>query len=405
MSRPGPRRLAGLGLVARFEYRRHLRSKQFIGTTLGMPLFMIVIGAVAAWSGREAQQTSRHAWGYVAAPAAAAAQAPLAAADLRPYDDDAAAGRALAAGAIGGYVARAGVARYDAVAWEPMPEGVAAAVREAVRVEAVAAAPGALRDRWAEPVRLRYALAAAPDDVRPPAALWATLGIAFSVPIALTLAVLFSTTLLVTAVAEEKANRLLECLATSVAPTALVAGKVVGLGMLALTQLGFWAAGTLAAAAIGLRVGAPGALAAGLPWGTVALAAGWLLGGYLLQAAVVVSLGIVIGEPREAQQVAGFASLGLVLPFSLAGLLMFRPSSPAAVGLSIVPLTSPVTMPIRLLLSAVPPWQAALSALLLALTAAGALAAAGALFRFSLLRPPLHWRRLFGRRSAARDGA
>ncbi|MEO8082864.1 MAG: ABC transporter permease [Ardenticatenales bacterium] len=398
-------RLGGLVRVARFEYRRHLRSKQFIGTTLGMPLFMVAIGAVSAWSGSTAQQTSRHPWGFVAVTASAEAQATLAASDLRAFDTVADADRALAAGDIGGFAERTDYARYTATAWEAMPDGVASTLRDAVRAEAIAAAPALLRARWSEPVRVRYALAAAPNDVRPPAALWATLGIAFAVPLALTLAVLFSTTLLVTAVAEEKSNRLLECLATSVAPTALVGGKVVGLGLLALTQLAVWAAGAMAAAAIGLRVGASGSFVASLPWGTVALAAAWLLGGYLVQAAVVVSLGIVIGEPREAQQVAGFASLGLVLPFSLAGLLVFRPASPAAVWLSIVPLTSPVAMPIRLLLSAVPVWQAVISALLLAVTAAASLAAAGALFRYMLLRPPLRWRRLFGRRFASRGAA
>ena len=344
------------GRVARFEYMRHVRSKQFLGTTFGMPLFMLLVGGFAAWSGSTAQDATTHPWGYVGAGLPPAAAEALSATDLRPFADVETAAAALAAGAVGGYAAYDGALGY-------------------------------------EPATIVYALAAAPDHVRSSGTLWATLAVAFAVPLALTLAVLFSTTLLVTAVAEEKANRLIECLATSVAPLALVGGKVVGLGLLALTQLGIWAAGAAAAAVVGLRLGVPGATVAAMPWPTVALAGIWLVGGYLVQAALVVGLGIAIGEPREAQQVAGFASLGLVLPFSLAGLLVFRPASPAAVWLSILPLTSPVAMPIRLLLSAVPLGQAVASAALLALTAVLALWAAGAVFRWAMLRPPIRWRR------------
>ncbi len=381
------------GRVARFEYMRHVRSKQFLGTTFGMPLFMLLVGGFAAWSGSTAQDATTHPWGYVGAGLPPAAAEALSATDLRPFADVETAAAALAAGAVGGYAAYDGALGYRVTAWEPLPDGVSESLSEAIRAEALSAAPPELRAAFDEPATIVYALAAAPDHVRSSGTLWATLAVAFAVPLALTLAVLFSTTLLVTAVAEEKANRLIECLATSVAPLALVGGKVVGLGLLALTQLGIWAAGAAAAAVIGLRLGVPGATVAAMPWPTVALAGIWLVGGYLVQAALVVGLGIAIGEPREAQQVAGFASLGLVLPFSLAGLLVFRPASPAAVWLSILPLTSPVAMPIRLLLSAVPLGQAVASAALLALTAVLALWAAGAVFRWAMLRPPIRWRR------------
>lgn len=387
--------------VARFEYLRHLRSKQFLGTTLGMPAFMLAVGVLAAWTGRAAQAHSVRPWGFVAAALPAEAAAVLADARLQPFADRAAADAALAAGTIGGYAVRDGQAQLAVRAWEPMPDGLDAALREAIVAEAAAAAPADVRPAWTDPARVRYALADAPDDTRSAAGLWATLGIAFAVPLGLTLAVLFSTTWLVTAVAEEKSNRLIECLVTSISPTALVAGKVVGLGLLALTQLAIWAVAGVAAVLVGLRVGVPIDAVGGVPWAGVALAGLWLLGGYLVQAAVVVALGVAIGEPREAQQVAGFASLGLVVPFSLTGLLLFRPASPAAVALSIVPLTSPVAMPIRLLLSAVPARDLVVSGAILAVTAAAALRGAGLVFRWAMLRPPVRWRWRARRAAAA----
>lgn len=393
--------MTAIARVARFEYLRHLRSKQFLGTTLGMPAFMLVVGAFAAWSGRAAQLQTVQPWGYVAEAMPAESAAVLERARLRSFPDRAAADAALAAGAIGGYAARDGQARLAVRAWEPVPDGLSATLREAVVAEASAAAPAAVRPAWTDPARVRYALADAPDATRSAAGLWATLGVAFAVPLGLTLAVLFSTTLLVTAVAEEKSNRLIECLVTSISPTALVAGKIVGLGVLALTQLAIWAVAGVAAVLLGLRAGVPIDAVGTVPWAAVALSGLWLLGGFLVQAALVVALGIAIGEPREAQQVAGLASLGLVIPFSLTGLLLFRPASPAAVALSIVPLTSPVAMPIRLLLSAVPLRDIVLSGVILAATAAAALRGAGLVFRWAMLRPPIRWRWRARRAAAA----
>lgn len=393
--------MTSFGRVARFEYLRHLRSRQFLGTTLGMPAFMLAVGAFAAWSGRAAERQTVQPWGIVRDGLPAASATALEAARWTPFVDAAAAEAALQAGSIGGYAVRDGVARYAVRAWEPLPDGLAASLRAAVAAEAAAAAPADVRPAWAEPARVRFALAQAPDDARSESSLWVTFGLAFAVPLALTLAVLFSTTLLVTAVAEEKSNRLLECLATSVSPTALVSGKVVGLGLLALTQLTVWAIAGAAAVQLALRVGLPADALAALPWSAIAWSLLWLLGGFLLQAAVVVALGIAVGEPREAQQLASLASLGLVVPFSLTGLLLFRPASPAAVALSIVPLTSPVAMPIRLLLSAVPTRDMVWSGAFLAVTAVAALRAAGVVFRWAMLRPPLRLPRLGRRRTVA----
>jgi ABC-2 type transport system permease protein len=92
-------------------------------------------------------------------------------------------------------------------------------------------------------------------------------------------------------------------------------------------------------------------------------------------------------------------SLPIWIPYMLTGMLMNNPNSPLALGLSLFPLTAPLTMLMRDGLTILPAWQIALSSAIQVLCAAGAIWLAGRAFRLGMLRygKRLKWREVFAR--------
>ncbi len=387
--------------IAQFEYRRHVFSRRFLLSTLGLPLFMAAMTGVSLWASSMAREPDG-AWGVVASSEWAAELDP----SLERFADRAAAERALADG-LAGYALLEGDGRalVRSVPEAQTPRALRSALREHSLRATLDAAPAARRDALREPSTLRFAALSTPDvEAQTSAGLIAALGVAFGLPMVFMITVLFSTGMLVTAVAEERAGRLLELLSSSAHPRALVAGKVIGLGAVGLTQTGAWAlAGTAAAAFMLGPIVFEAVRVLWAPWLIVGL--GFFVLGYLLYAAIMVAIGVIMGQPREAQQVAGIASLTLTLPFALMGLLLLRPASPAAVFLSVFPPTAPAAMPMRLALGAAPPTQVLLAFILLLLATIGAFAFVGRVFAVTVLGRGLRLPGRWWRRGPLRRGS
>jgi ABC-2 type transport system permease protein len=366
-----------LARIAVFEYLRHLRQRRFLAATFGLPLFIALIAALSFAVARRAERVSERPWAVVAAAALPGAPRTLA--------DAPAAATALATGEISGFVVLEAGGRVTGQGVGPPPEALRDALAERALAGVLAEAPANRRALLARPAVLRYQpLEADAGPALTGPELARTFGLAFGLPFLFALAVIFSTSYLVMAITEEKENRLMEILATSVSPSALVGGKVVGLGLLSLTQTGVW----LIAAVIGLALLLklpPAALFGPLPLGWYLTTVPYFLVGYLLYAVLMVGVGVAIGQPREAQQVAGFLSALLMLPFVLMSLILFRPNSPAALAMSLFPLTASVAMPMRSALHAAPPWQLALGWLVLAGCAAIGVQLVGRIYRAAML--------------------
>lgn len=198
-------------------------------------------------------------------------------------------------------------------------------------------------------------------------------------------------------VMEEKTNRIVEIMISSVKPFQLMLGKIIGVGGVGLTQLAIWAilipiitlAGTLL---FGYQP--PQAeLAAGMPEmmdpedaQIMALAAfeefrrqNWLLivpvfliffvGGYLLYSSLFAAVGSAMSDDyAESQALTIPITIPVVLAFYIMIVAVRSPDSTLAVFASIFPLFSPIVMPARLAFG--PPfWQVALSIVLLIATA------------------------------------
>jgi len=184
-------------------------------------------------------------------------------------------------------------------------------------------------------------------------------------------------------VIEEKTNRIVEVIASSVKPVELMIGKVLGVGALGLTQFAIWSI-----ASIGILAGAGPMMAFfSSPEGAAAgeqAAAGfsmpeispmiWVyfilyyLFGYLIYSALFAAVGSAVDSESDAQQL----QIPLMVPIILALVLMPQvitdPNSTLAIVTSLIPIFSPILMVARIPIIEVPFWQIGLSFVLMTAT-------------------------------------
>lgn len=224
-----------------------------------------------------------------------------------------------------------------------------------------------LLDRVVQPLNLNVELIAAETPPRNQDAM-----VAFFVPYGITLFfyifILGSASLLLSNITTEKQNRVMEILLTSVTPTQMMTGKIIGLGLVGLLQMVVWLVSALLllqfsgrtfAALQGVEI--PPTI---LGWGIL-----YFILGYTIFAALMAGIGALVPNLREASQATFLVILPLIIPLMFISLLINRPESTVALVLSLFPLTSPVAMMTRLAATPVPFWQLGLAAVLQALTA------------------------------------
>jgi ABC-2 type transport system permease protein len=189
----------------------------------------------------------------------------------------------------------------------------------------------------------------------------------------LVLSLTFSSTYLLQSLGEEKENRLIEVLLSSVTTRQLLVGKVLGLGIAGLIQVAVW----LITFPVLILVG--GSSLGGffssihIPPHFIVLGIVYFILGYSIFAVLSAIAGAITPSAREGQQIASIFTLIAVSPFWFISAIMFFPNSPVWVVLTIFPLTAPVVTMIRLGLTDVPLWQLITSALVMALTTLGLL--------------------------------
>jgi ABC-2 type transport system permease protein len=159
------------------------------------------------------------------------------------------------------------------------------------------------------------------------------------------------------AVLEDKTSRVMEVLLASASPRDLMAGKILGVGAVGLTQIGIWvAAGVLFSG--GLAAGAQ--LKDFVSITAVIFFAVFFLLGYGLYSTLYATIGAMVNSQQEGQQLQQLVALPLALSFILIFPLIQSPNSPMAVAVSFFPLTAPLMMFARVVLQTPPWWQLAL---------------------------------------------
>lgn len=204
-----------------------------------------------------------------------------------------------------------------------------------------------------------------------------------AISILLFISIFTSSNYLLRSVSEEKENRVMEVLLSSVSATDLLWGKVIGLGALGLTQVGVWLlSGILLTGGLGMLVA--GALAVLNPL-TFVLALVYFILGYLLYGVLMAAAGSLGASVRESQQIGGLFSFGAVIPWMINGFVMTNPNMTLARVLSWFPLSAPTMMMLRLPYGKVPMIDIVGSIAVLALSLPLVLWAGVKVFRTSLL--------------------
>jgi ABC-2 type transport system permease protein len=202
------------------------------------------------------------------------------------------------------------------------------------------------------------------------------------------------------AVAEEKENRTMEVLVTSITPLQLIGGKVLGITAISLTLLFSWAAVILLGIFVGRQAGVGWFSDLSMDWRTVIAVVAIALPSYVLATAVMTAIGAMVTTTQEGQSVSAIFFILHALPFYVSWSFLSNPHSSMAVLLSLLPFTSLMTVGMRNLFTIVPVWQVAVSVAVQAACASGAIWLASRAFRYGMLRygQRLTFRRLLGRR-------
>jgi ABC-2 type transport system permease protein len=197
------------------------------------------------------------------------------------------------------------------------------------------------------------------------------------------LAAMIASNYMLKVVVEEKENRMMEVLLTSVSADHLIGGKTLGLLAVCFTQLAIY----LVAGVVALLVAKQYvSINVAIPWDFVAIMVLFFLPSFLLNAAVMVGIGGVFEELQQAQQIGAYINLIFLLPIFLMVLFIENPTSPILVLMTFFPPTAFLTISLRWALSSIPTWQIVLSWFLLVFTAVWTAWAAVRIFRIGMLQ-------------------
>ena len=185
---------------------------------------------------------------------------------------------------------------------------------------------------------------------------------------------------------QEKTSRIFEVMLAITRPSDMLAGKLIGVGAVGLTQIGIW---VMMGAAI---VSYPAAMAT--MSGTMSIHVSWVEGilfpvyfvlGYLLYASLFAGLAASCETEQELQMYTPLAALPIWLSFSLIWLVINDPNSVWSVAASLFPPTAPIIMMLRLGSQVPPSWQFVASVLLMVVSIWAVLWVSARLYRVGIL--------------------
>ena len=425
-------------LIARSEYLRRVRSKTFAVTTLLAPLLALAVVALpiafATMTGDEAARRVAvvDRTGRLARPLAEALPptytviaegAPVDSLRARVLDGRLDGYFVLPEGLLDG---SAGAAYYSrGVGGLAQQAALQAALRDVVRAARIrdAGAPEAVLDLLGARAGLDLVTVSAEGDAADGAL--ASSAVAYVLGLLIYVAVLIYGVMVMRGVIEEKANRIVEVIASSARPFELMMGKVLGIGAVGLTQLVGWSALMLAfsvaagpllallfspeamsAPGMSLPEGAsgelpfdpeelPSLLGRLLSPGLLAAFVGFFLGGYLLFSSLFAAVGSAVEQESDAQTLQLPIMLPIILPVFFLPSVLTAPDSGLSVFLSLFPFSSPILMVVRMAATDVPAWQVLLALAILVAAFVGMIALAARVYRVGIL--------MYGKRATLRD--
>lgn len=178
---------------------------------------------------------------------------------------------------------------------------------------------------------------------------------------------------------EEKNNRVLEIVVSSVKPTWLMLGKISGIGLVAITQILIWAVligscslwsmpllGDLGASSESTEIAAAMSQLSdtGFIAGLFLYLLLFFIGGYLFYSAIYAAIGSAVDNVQDASQLSTIATMPVIIGIISSMAVLSNPGSALAFWVSVIPFTSPMAMMSRLPYG-VPTWEIILSLVVL----------------------------------------
>ncbi|MBA3352417.1 MAG: ABC transporter permease [Blastocatellia bacterium] len=190
------------------------------------------------------------------------------------------------------------------------------------------------------------------------------------------------------AVVEEKETRIAEILFSSATPFTLMMGKLVGVGLAGLTQLGIWVASAATIiSVVALRTDLT-AITGAIPTITPLMILYFLiffLLGFFIYASIFALVGSMVTTVQEGGQFAFPPIMLMLVGFYFSFAVVRDPDSSLSFWVSIAPFFAPITMPVRILSQTPPFWQIALAFVLNAIAIAGLVWLASRVYRVGML--------------------
>ncbi len=209
--------------------------------------------------------------------------------------------------------------------------------------------------------------------------------IPFLFSILLIMAIFSSSGYLLQGLSEEKENRIMEILLSSVSTRQLLTGKVLGLGAAGLVQILIWLLSMvflvkMASTTIG------GVLSTlQIPDNFLVLSIVYFILGYLFFAVLMAGVGAVGATTRESQQLSMIFIFPAIIPIYVFIFTQFNPNHIIAQALTLIPFTAPITVFMRLGTSEIYTWELIVSITLLVVSIIGSMVLAAKVFRTFLL--------------------
>lgn len=362
--------------VALREFRQKIRNRGFLLTSIATPLILLILWVIGGFAGPAPEsalqelsqiETPDQPLGYVdQADLVETIPPPVPAGLFQEYPDLEAARAALQAGEIAAYYRVPADYRQTGRVYRTSPE-LPAAPPDTQLFDWVLAGNLLDADTAGEIARVREPFnAPSPEFVSLAVEGEEGAGGGFDVlPFLVTVAIIVplftSGSYLFQSLVQEKDNRIMELLLSSLRPRQLLAGKLLGLGALTAVQYALWI--VLAGLVLTVTGRDVSSLLSGvsLTAGELLWAIPFALGGFLLYAGLMAGIGALSSDVEGSRAWVFVLTLPMMIPIYFWSAIVANPNSPLAVALSLFPLSAPVSMLMRMTSTAVPAWQLGLS--------------------------------------------
>jgi ABC-2 type transport system permease protein len=381
-----------LWVIAKHEYLKITRKRSFLFGTLAMPLFFVAITVFAIIMVLATEDQRPIGYVDLAGVVATVGQLPPNKSgpqpvELRAFPDETQARAALDAKQIQAYYILPAdyltSHKAQLIYWDKAPSSSAQRdFDDLIRANLVANLPRDVAQRAQNGVELTARSADGQQEVSGDS--FINIIVPFFIGMFFSIVVLSSGTYMLEAVVDEKENRTIEVMTTSLTPGQLIGGKAAGLMAVALTQIGILAITIVLALVVGAQF-VEALRAIRIPWSMFFTLALFFVPTFALIAGMMITIGSMVSETRQGQQIAGALNMLFTLPFFFIVVFFSAPNSTLATILTIFPTTSFLTIALRWSMTTIPMWELIVGWILVVASAIAMIWVASRVFRMGML--------------------